>query len=201
MKIYLLIETDNNSYAGFGHLGTWSKTTEKCEICQYDNQILIEPLKIEWWPGSDRIGDLSWCSYTFIVSEEVKTFLMQNKFESEFGKVVVEKPTEKKRGQKRVAWPYNGPLLHWTKPLKRINLDINKSGLTIYSKCVVCGRIRYNFQMNNIIINQKDWNGEKMFRIIEFGKSAATFITHDALNLFLSQNFTNFHYQEAGIIE
>lgn len=203
MKIYILKNLFNSEYyhAEFSRIGTWSKEIEYCEKCQYSDQHLIEPLQIEWEPDSDIIGDITWGGFTIIVLENVKNFLIDNNFLCEFGRVDVKKPTTPKRRRKIVSFPYEGPTLSWIKSTPYINLDIVKSKLEIKEDCTFCKRIDYKFKMNDLVIPKKELKTFKMFRINQFGKSAATFITEQGLEEFLKQNFSNFRYEEAGYVD
>lgn len=200
MNIYMLENWKGYDYAGIAHRGTWSKSTGICPNCGQHGQHLIEPLQIEWEPGSDMIGDFSWCGFTFAVKENAKQFFIQNRFECNFGKVEIQKLSTKRRGRKIVPFPYKGPKIHWVMPYKHINLDNEKSALEIKSDCKVCNRLVYKFQLDGLLIPKSEWHGEKMFNITQYGDTP-TYISEDALQEILSQDFTNFNYSKAGIIE
>ena len=67
--------------------------------------------------------------------------------------------------------------------------------------CNVCGRLTYKFKMENLVIPKSKWKNRKIFKIEQWDLSAATYITEEALELILKQNFTNFWYRKAGVIE
>ena len=118
-------------FASFAHFGTWEKFKDFCKECTAPASKLVEPLHIEWEPSSDLIGDFSWCGFTTIVLPKVKEFLVNNGFECRFGKVEVFKNTSAKKRDRIVPFPYTGPELNWLIPKKRLNLDIEKSGLEV----------------------------------------------------------------------
>lgn len=200
MRIYLLINWEDYDFARFSHTGTWSEETESCAKCEYSNQHLIEPLQIEWEPGSDSIGDFSWCGYTIIVLDRVKEYLIEKEFGCDFGKIEVKKTTTPKKKRKNIPFPYKGPTLNWLMPKKVINLDTKKSGLEIDENCSICNRLQFRFKMDGLVIPKEEIKGLKMFKITQFGHSSATFITEDSLKELLDQNFSNFWYKEAGSI-
>ena len=199
MKIYLLLNWDNYEYASFSHVGTWSHETIYCNHCEFSDQKLVDPLLIEWEPDSDIIGDFSWCGYTMIVSEKVKNFFILNSFECDFSEVVIKKPTTRPKGRKIVPYPYKGPRLYWVKPTLRVEVDTEKSGISIDTECDKCNHTEFKFKMNGLFIPKPNINHHKMFRISAFGRSAATYMTEEAISSITSNNFTNFHFQEAGI--
>ena len=55
--------------------------------------------------------------------------------------------------------------------------------------------------MDGIVIPSSEWNGEKIFRIEQFGLSEATHVTETALHDLLSNGFSNLAYKEVGYIE
>jgi hypothetical protein len=90
VKLYLLNDPSKpHINPMFSHVGTWSEGATTCKVCGKHNQVLIEPLQIEWEDGSVHIGDFSWCSYTAIVLDPVKKWLLDNRFEARFGRVEV----------------------------------------------------------------------------------------------------------------
>jgi hypothetical protein len=183
----------------FSHVGTWSDGATTCKVCGKHNQVLIEPLQIEWEDGSVNIGDFSWCSYTAIVLDPVKKWLLDNRFEARFGRVEVKKPTGKAR-MPRVAFPYKGPNLNWMIPSAAVRLDEERSGIEKISDCPACGQKRTKFTRERIYISRRDWNGQKLFRIEQNGKSSAMFVSEEAANLLRQTGFSNYVLVPAGEI-
>lgn len=201
MKFYLLDDPQIPAkYAMFSHLGTWSSNYKHCKFCGLHSQKLIEPLLVEWEPGTDVIGDFSWCGYTMIVRDQVKQFFDDQELNCLYGKIKYVPPTGKKR-PKRVPFPYTGPRLYWAICQNRILLNEKLSGVDLEIDCKVCGQKKYTFRQKGIVINKVNWKGEKMFLIDQFGKSKATFVIETFLKELISQKFTNFSYIESGVIE
>lgn len=199
MKILLLVDHPrHHQFAYFGHLGTWAND-EGCEQCGQSTAYLTEPILVEWEPGNDVVGDIAWCSYTFIVVSKVRDFLVARNFECGFGRTEVV-PPDKPRKRGIVTWPYTGPEFHWVRPQVHVPLNEKSSGVTLEIDCEFCGRRKYTFRMDGIVIDRPAWNGQKMFKIEQFKRSSATFITEAGLEEILGQKFTNFHYREAGVI-
>lgn len=203
MKIFRLgdLKRDYN-FAQPSIVGSWTPGGELCKVCQYTSQTHAEPLLVEWEEGSDVIGEFSWQGSTMIVRDSVKAFLERNNFECRFGVVQVVPPSEKvKKRAVRVPFLYEGPTLYWLIPTEQIPLDEGPSGVNLQSECPQCGNKEYSLRREGIVISRKALGGRKMFRITQFGKSKATFVTQSAADLLIKANFTNFHYKEAGRVE
>lgn len=199
MKIFLLVNPRKPSeFAMPACVGTWSEGYV-CKACGQSTERLIEPVKVEWEPGTDVIGDFSWGGYTAIVTETARRLLGDLNFKCEWGNVVVVPPTTKSR-RRRVAYPYSGPPLHWLIPTNELRLNEEGSGVTLESDCRECGQRSYTFKRDGIIIDAADWNGEKMFLIQQFERSGATFVTEEGLRLLQEQEFTNLCPRLAGEI-
>src|SRR5689334_9597007 len=111
MKFYLLDDPAKPAlFASFSHVGTWSKG-KMCKGCGISTEKLVEPLQIEWEPGTQTIGSFSWCGYHCVVTDEVRGFFEGVTADCTFGRVEVMPPTEKTK-LPRVGFPYTGPRLH-----------------------------------------------------------------------------------------
>lgn len=203
MKIFRLGDLKRDySFAQPSIVGSWTPGGDLCKACQYTPQTHAEPLLVEWEEGSDVIGDFSWQGSTMIVLDRVKTFLERNNFECRFGVVQVVPLSEKvKKKAVRVPFPYDGPTLSWLIPTEQIPLDEEPSGVTLQSECPQCGNKEYSLRREGIVISRKALSNRKMFRITQFGKSKATFVTQSAADLLREVGFTNFHCNEAGRVE
>lgn len=200
MNFFLLDDPARpGDFARFSHVGTWTRGSI-CRGCGLSSSELVEPLKIEWDPGTERIGDFSWCGYHCVVVDNVRRFLANAEFECEFGLVEVVPPTEPTR-MPRVPFPYRGPVLSWLIPTKRLPLNTELSGLVLASDCPECGQRRYRFKRDHLVVDARDWNGEKIFRLEQFGRSRATFITEFGLDAIKTCGFTNLCPRSAGTIE
>jgi hypothetical protein len=200
MNIYLLDDPMLPSiHPMFAHVGTWSDGSV-CKTCGKTSETLIEPLLVEWMAGSREIGDFSWCGYTPVVLDHVKTWLVQSKFEVRFGKVKVVQPSLSKYQMPRVAFPYVGPRLHWMMAEKKLRLDERASGIEPKQDCLICGQKQTEFVREGIFIPKANWKGEKIFEIYQNGKSGAMLTTEAALEMMNKQGFTNYVTSPAGRI-
>lgn len=200
MKFFLFDDPARpGEFARFSHVGTWTPGSV-CKECGLSSAELIEPLQIEWNPGTERIGDFSWCGYTCVVTDKVRHILTNTAFECGFGRVDVMPPAEKTR-MPRVPFPYSGPILSWLVPNKRLRLDAGRSGVKLVSDCSQCGQKHYTFKREGLIIDARDWFGEKIFHIEQFGKSGATYVTELGLDTLSKEGFTNLCPRLVGNIE
>jgi hypothetical protein len=200
MKIFILDDpAEPAKYARFSHIGTWTPGSV-CKKCGLGSSVLIEPLQIEWDPGTEMIGDFSWCGYTCIVTAAVRRFLEEAVFECRFGKVQVMPPMEKTK-MPRVKYPYSGPPVSWLMPTTYVQLNESRSGIKLASDCPQCDQKDYTFKREGLVIDNKNWSGERIFRIKQFGKSDATFITEAGLDTLIKRGFTNICPSLAGSIE
>lgn len=200
MKVYLLDDPAAPAhFARFSILGTWVDD-RICGNCGEPTSRLIEPLQVEWDEGTDKIGDFSWSGYHCIVVEAVRTFLVSNEFEAEFGQVKVMEPTEI-ASRPRVPFPYDGPPLSWLKPTASLKVDVHKSGIRLLSDCSSCSQKRYTFKREGLVFPKTSWQGESIFTVEQFSRSRATFITENALKQLTNAEFSNLCPRVAGRIE
>ncbi len=200
MKIYLLHDPKKHDEClRYSHLGTWSEGY-LCKKCQQSTTILIEPLLIEW-ETSDTINicDFVWCGYTPILKESIGLLLI-NKYGVECKLGTVELAKNVKYTKKKPLPPFNISLFKWLMSTEKVCLDLGKSGIDKIIDCTLCGQQRYKFKTEGIVINREDWHGEKIFRIQQFGKSAALFITDEGVEIFKNLNIHNVKFTEAGAI-
>ncbi len=203
MKIFLLNGTPPDyRFAECSVVGSWSKGGKPCKACQLTTQDLTEPLLVEWEPGSDVIGDFSWGGYTAVVKEEVKSFFERSHFECQFGivKVVPFPERIKKSKIPQAPFPYTGPVLHWLRPTEFVELDEKQSCVNIRVDCQECGQKDYTFRRTGLVIKATALGNRKLFRIKQFGKSKATFVTEEVATQLTHAGFSNFHCHEAGVI-
>jgi hypothetical protein len=190
------------AFARFAALGSW-KSAEICKTCGQHGSEYAEPLLVEWEPGTDVIGDFSWGGSACIVKDSVKDFLNQHGFNTSFSTAIEYqkfKWTERLGGRhKRVKYPYEGPNLSWLRAIDRVEIDIEKSNIDRQPDCRTCGRLRIQVRRDGLHINDKSWNGEKLFSVKQFSKSGM-FISEEALQELQDQGFTNFAASLAGLI-
>lgn len=198
MKFYLLDDPAKPAdYASFSHVGTWVDE-KSCKMCEETASRLVEPLQIEWDEGSTRIGDFSWCGYHCVVVSAVRARLVEESFECRFGRVEV-LPSEITL-RPRVDFPYQGPDISWIISTASISVDTQRSHINVVSECAYCGRKRYEFKRDGLQITSSAWNGEKLFRIEQFGRSQAKFMTEEGLGVLRRRQFTNLCPKFAGLI-
>ena len=200
MRFFLLKPPEKFAgFASFSHVGTWTDG-KICDACGQGTSRLTEPLLIEWDPGSDRIGDFSWCGYSFVVPPGVVTYFEQNSLACSFGRTQVIKPTEKTK-LPRVPYPYQGVRLSWAIGESMVNMDVDRSGTQLDSDCAQCGQRHYTFVRQGIVVPISEWHGQAVFLLKQFEKSGAMFVTEDTLQGLISAGFTNIGYMHAGTIE
>jgi hypothetical protein len=198
MKIYWIEGDKEGGFAWVHYSGTWSEG-ELCEKCTSSSSDLIEPLLLEWNIGSDVIGDFTWASTCFVVLDRVAAFMSAHGYDIHAGQVEVI-GSERKRGYRNVPFPYTGPHLNWVLANARVPLNELKSGVTLDIDCDLCGRQRYTFKREGIVIDHADWRGQKMFRITQFEKSISTLVTDEARSEILDLGISNVTFIEAGEI-
>lgn len=203
MKIYLLeVANTFEESAVFSAVGTWSPGIV-CPECTGSTEILIEPLLVEWEPGSDIIADFSWSALfcICIIRHRVVRFLKQQGFECEFARVEYVSPSARlKKREQRVAYPYDRPRLKWLRTTGAVALDTRRCGLESISCCATCGSCEFTYKRSEIIIDKKAWRGEKMFHIPVIGRNMI-FVTEQGRELIVNEGLTNISFNEVGLIE
>jgi len=192
--IYLIEEPKPPLYARYSHVGTWTNG-RLCKACGQPTSKLVEPLKVEWEVGDNEIGDFSWCGYTTIIGSEVKSFLELEMYNCHFGKVEI---IEQKSKKKRVPSRDNKQEISWLLPIDIIDLNLSKSGVSLEIDCSVCLQKKYNFKRDGLIIDEASLRNSKIFRIKQFERSAATFVTYAAMQQIKNSGFTNIFFTEVG---
>lgn len=171
-----------------------------CPVCTGSTADRIEPLLAQWEPDSDAIGDFSWSGgYTAAVTSRARKVLQTSGFECSFGVVELVQPDADTWGKVCVPYPYTGPELSWLMPTECILLDERKTGIS-GGPCPGCGEPEYPFKREGIVIDRSGWGGRLMFRIRQFGKSDATFVTEQAVERRRNAGLTNLGCHEAGLI-
>ena len=189
-------------FAHFSALGTWLDDGSRCDVCNWHGQDLFEPLLVEWEPPCHDVGDFSWdgpFGYVFLATERVAGMLKSHGFDCEFLKIEYV-PPESTRTANGVPYPYVSSQQVWGECNKFIDLDMAASGVDVRLSCRECGRVKYTFRKEGIVIRRKDWHGEKMFRIRTNGHSSATFVTEQGRQLIETSGFTNIAFSLAGEI-
>ena len=184
--------------ARFSHVGTWTSGV-LCKNCEQPTSNLVEPLQIEWGPGSDIVCSFSWCGYVAAVKESTGLHLLERGFECNLGEVAYVRPrTDSKK--KIIPYPYSGPKLNWLMPTGRIPLNEKESGVDLIVDCNDCEQRKYTFKTKGIVIDKERWLGEKLFCIEQFSRSRAMFVTEEAVAILQQRMATNIAFSEAGVI-
>jgi hypothetical protein len=64
-----------------------------------------------------------------------------------------------------------------------LKLDEEQSGIRVISDCGSCSQRRCTFRRDGLVLPGAAWNGEKLFRIAQFARSGATFVTEEASSM------------------
>lgn len=178
VKIWQLTEPEDSPFAEAGRRGTWGEVEGKpavCPECTGTNDIRIQPLLIEWEPGSSVVGDFSWpgLSDDVAVTEQVANALEAQFRGFERGPVeMVQDPRLKrpsritKRTKPRVWLPYDGPPLCDLWVTKWVGMDRERSSARLKRKCRTCGE-EY-FDLEGVEKREGYWDQRRLkhFRIL-----------------------------------
>lgn len=188
---------DYGVYASISHVGTWDAAGSHCDVCNRTSYRLVPPLLIEWDPGSDIVGSLSWRGYTAVATGEAKLAIEAIGDDFDYQEVQVVAPTSKRHRQRRVPFPYDGPALHWLHPKRTISIDPVASKLTQIPACSVCGRgTSWRFKREGLVVQYLP-TGYGAFRIEELW-SDAIFVTERWLRAAQSAGLSNIGFELAG---
>jgi hypothetical protein len=197
-----LLAMKSVAYAYFSVLGKWVSKRDPCNACGWHWQELGPPLLIGWEPSADVLGDFSWngpFGYTFLVKEHAAARLRDMQVACDYFPVEYTAPI-RAGSAKCVAIPYVGPQLTGALCQSFVELDMHASEVTKTKSCSVCGWLKYSFRYDGIVIRERDWHGENMFRITTNGRSEATFVTEHGREMIEREQLTNIAFSEAGEI-
>jgi hypothetical protein len=194
---------------------TWWKWGRGCPNCHVTSDIPVEPYQMQWIEGSEVIGDFAGSSqycWDLLVQQKVVDYFTQNNYFANYKDVVFVPNSFRKKKSKYpiVPYPYVGPPFYVVLPRYGVHLNDEKSQIDREISCSVCGCVHYNtWKTNdfwsNLIIDEEEWNGLKMFGIFEFGKflepSCGVFLSEEGYDLLKKQGFTNWQCKEVGRIE
>ncbi|UCH34929.1 MAG: hypothetical protein JSV65_00805, partial [Armatimonadota bacterium] len=128
MKIWSFYNPRDDTFAVAGGIGA------RCIV----KRERIQPLVIEWEPGSDVIGDFTWAEIGIMVTERVGKALLEHFRGFELGPVEMiqnprlKRPTRITRRTKPRVWlPYEGPPLYELCVTARVSADLDRSTLEI----------------------------------------------------------------------
>jgi hypothetical protein len=85
-------------------------------------------------------------------------------------------------------------------PTEFVELNEKQSCVNLRVDCQRCGQKAYTFRRMGLMIKATALRNKKLFRITQFGKSDAIFVTEEAATQLTHAGFSNFHCHEAGVI-
>ena len=165
MKIWRLVDPNDDRYARANRRGTWSLGKGVCPECTASSQERIQPLVIEWERGSDEIGDVTWLgSGDAAVTERALEILMELGG-LEPGPVEMyqdpklQRPRSPRRAIPRIWLPYEGTPLFDFRITHCLLADLEKSSVTLVRTCGTCDRRRY---VAGIECRKRTWDKERL---------------------------------------
>lgn len=166
MRIWRLTDPADSRFARASRRGSWSPSSGVCPDCGASSQERIQPLVLEWEPGSDVIGDFTWPGFgsdvaiTEQVANRLKAF---GGFEPGPVEMVqdstLNRPSGSRRGKPRVWLPYDGPPLRDLWVTHQAYLDLERSSVRLVNECKICGRKHYD--IDGIEWYETGWDKER----------------------------------------
>jgi len=217
--------TDGTTYMHQNHLHWW-RWGNACPHCRMNAMVRIVPWQLEWYEGSDRIGDFA--GYTvpcweMLAQKKVIDFFRHNDyfvnvFETVFKAVPPPTPRSRKPRYPIVSTtPYEGPPFWGFSPQYGVHMNDEKSHKTRLSSCSVCGNVEYvtkydamdeskcEYPWKDFVIDEEEWNGLKLFGVFELDNllkpGNGVFLSEEGYDLLMKQGFTNVKCVEVGRIE
>jgi len=209
-RFSITLDSNRDIYAVAYWKGTWyvePGDLPVCPECGISLEKRIQPLIIEWEPGSDIIGDFTVTGsyYDMVVTQRVREAI-EGKFTGfEFHPVeMYQKPSLKrptritKRTKPRVWLPYEGPPLWDFWIMGRAQWDLEKSRISISKVCKTCGKIFHNQppEGHPLVLDVDNWNGCDVFRVPEY--SRFVYCMDNLKNFIEEKEFTNVSFLEVG---
>lgn len=170
-----------------------------CKGCHRSLDQLTPPLQIEWDPGFDSRSDFAWegGAYTCIAHKDVAAELKKLGFEFSFEGCVESEAKSRRKPNPQISRISE---YLWLRPLERLSLNEELSGIKAVQSCITCGITYYEFKRFGLFLNAADWGGRKVFQFEQHGKSEAIFMSEEGADLLRSSDFTNFELYDAGHI-
>jgi len=161
MRVWRLADPGDHRFARASRRGSWSPSSGVCSECGASSQERIQPLVLEWEPGSDRVGDFTWPGFggdIAITEQVVKALKAFGGFEP--GSVeMVQDPNGSCRGKPRVRLPYQGPPLYDLWVMQQVHLDLERSSVWLVKECGTCRRRQ--FTVDGIERWETGWDKER----------------------------------------
>jgi hypothetical protein len=153
MTIWKMTKPRHSVYAEPGLRGAW-REGYLCKECTRSTEKRIQPLIVEWEPGSDKVGDFSWASTgCAVITERVHQLLSERFRGYEPGSVeMLQHPKLKrpqrttKRTQARVWLPYQGSPLFELWLIARVHMDADLTTAKLVRECNKCGYRRWELE-------------------------------------------------------
>ena len=169
MIIWRLFDPRDPTFAEAGWRGAWSESTgQLCPECTASPQHRVQPLILEWEPGSDRIGDFTCTGICdgFAVTEPVGMELQRRFKGFELGPVeMIQAPKLKRpkrltrRTKPRVWLPYTGSRLYELWLTTWVHMDRERTTAKLVRRCSTCGRERY--ELRGMEKTESKWDIER----------------------------------------
>ncbi len=169
MRVWRFSDPDDDVFARASLRGTWSKAGAVCPDCTASTVQRVQPLIIEWEPGSDTIGDFAWPGFDseLAISDRALRVLREVGVAGfDPGPVeMIQKPkfeapvSPRTSHRRRVRLPYAGPRLHDLWVTAWANPDRNRSSVSVVSTCQACGRVEY--RLDGVERIEKLWDAER----------------------------------------
>jgi hypothetical protein len=165
MKIWRLVDPKDDRYAPASGRGTWSPGKGLCPECTASSQERIQPLVLEWEPGSDEIGDFTWPGLgNAAVTERARDVLMklggsEPRAVEMYQDTKLKRPRSPRRAIPRIWLPYEGPPLFDFRVMHCLHADPEKSSVTLVRGCGTCDWRRY--EVAGIERRETTWDRER----------------------------------------
>jgi hypothetical protein len=228
MRLWRFTSPVDDTFAEGGQRGSWSAPAggRVCPECSSSRQSRIQPLLLAWLPGSDLVGDFTWCGLAgeVAVTERVVAALRGHCHGFEPGAVEMVEDNEasaSRRGKPRVRLPYSGPALHELWVTTWVHLDRDGSSVELERTCGTChtefwevfGVERWDSHYDperrrlvrtkterlpkaGVFVQNAELAGASIFRVHEF--PGWVFCTDVARALIQKEGFTNVAFLEMG---
>ena len=155
MKLWRLADPIDPSFARAAWHGAWSEAMGLCCECGASSQHRIQPLILEWEPGSINIGDFTCTGICdgFVLTDRVASTIKRQFVGYETGPVSMVQDSKLRRSQRisrrtkpRIWLPYEGPPLYELWVTAVVPLDRERSSVRLARHCPTCGNERWEIE-------------------------------------------------------
>jgi len=189
MRVWRLADPGDDRFARASRRGSWSPSSGLCSECGASSQERIQPLVLEWEPGSALVGDFTWPGFgsdIAITEQVVKALKSFGGFEAGPVEMVQEpnlkRPSGSRRGKPRVWLPYEGPPLYDLWVTQQVHLDRERSSVWLVKQCRTCSRQQY--AVDGIERWETGWDKERRESVkthIPRSRGLGLYVEEDAL--------------------